>query len=101
MTLQDEGKGTVSFWVQHADRSWSINHERYDLPSFEHEGVSVRVTKHTDKTVEINISGPLGQNFSFRHPLPLCGEGGLQLMIRWKRPELRLYLNGQIVDTVP
>ena len=97
--MSTPNEGTLMFWLKHEHKDWSTNSEGYDFGSIEKPGISAKAVKHPDKTIELNFSGPFGQ-LSFRPPVPKCDERGLQVAITWKGPEVKLYLNGQLVDTV-
>jgi hypothetical protein len=93
-------EGTFMFWLKHEHKYWTTNTEGYDFGSIKKLGLSANAVKHPDKTIELKFSGPFGQ-LNFRRPIPKCDERGLQVAITWKDSEVLLYLNGQLVDTVP
>ncbi len=98
MGIQSEG--SITFWLRHEHEDWTTNSESYHFATVKRPGVAVKAIKHPDKTIELELSGPLGQHFDFRHLIPECEARGLFVAITWKAPELNLYLNGKLVEAV-
>ena len=98
--MNDQNEGTLAFLLKHEHRDWTTNSNGYDFGSFEKPGLSANAVKHPDKTIELKFYGPFGQ-LRFRRPIPRCDERGLQVVITWRDSEVKLYLNGELVDTVP
>ncbi len=97
MSFQEEG--SMTFWCRHKHRDWPTNSNSYNFSEFTAQSIKVKASKHSDRTVELNIDGPLGQQFNIRKPIPECDEGGLFVAITWGRPEVKVYLNGKLVET--
>jgi hypothetical protein len=96
--LQKEGSAT--FWLRHRDRDWAVNEKEYQFGEIRKSGMSVEASKHTDKTIDLLVSGPLGQDFKFRHPIPKCDSRGLFVAVTWQDLEVKLYLNGKLTEVV-
>ncbi len=94
--LADEG--TIAFFLQHNDADWATNAKRYDFPLFDDGGITIQVVKDYDRTLEIQVHGPLGQSFRFIHLVPPPTDQGVHLAITWKRPQVWMYLNGELVE---
>lgn len=97
MGLKNEG--TMVFWLNHEHKDWSTNSSGYNFGTSRMEDISAETTKHPDKTIEIKLTGPFDKSFVFRRPIPQCDPRGLQVAITWKDDEVKLYLNGQLVET--
>ena len=98
--MNNQNERTLVFWLKHEHRDWTINSNGYNFGLFEKPGISANAVKHLDRTIELKFSGPFGQ-LHFRRPIPRCDERGLQVVITWRDSEVKLYLNGKLVDTVP
>lgn len=97
MGLKNEG--SMVFGLNHENKDWSTNSSGYNFGSFQHEEISAKVTKHPDKTIEIELIGPFDKNFVFRRPIPPCDDRGLHVAITWKDDMVQLYLNGELDDS--
>jgi len=94
-----EEEGSVVFTLTHPDKDWPGNIAVYDFGEVAAEGVVVQAKKNSDRTIELVVEGPLGGRNRFSSPIPECDERGLFVAITWKKPEVRFYLNGQLVDS--
>ncbi len=94
-------KGTIAAWFTHDDLSWSTNDVGYNFDLFEYKTLGIRPTKHPDKTIEIQVTGLRGEDFVFRHPMPACDARGLHVVLVWTAAEVKLYLNGEPVESAP
>ena len=92
-------EGTVTFFLEHKNVDWTTDRDGYNFPDVQHGPISVSARKHPDRTVSIEISGPFGNNYDFREPIPECDERGLHVAITWGKNEVKLYLNGKPVKT--
>ena len=64
MVLSDEG--TIAFVLQHEHQDWLTNDHAYNFGTIDTgQGVKVGVVKHPDKTLELRVSDPFGQEFNF------------------------------------
>ena len=97
MSIQNEG--SITFWLRHEHEDWTTNSASYHFGAVRHPGITVEAIKHSNRTVELEFSGPSGQRYHFRHPVPQCDARGLFVAITWKFPEINLYLNGKLVET--
>jgi len=43
---------------------------------------------------------PLPPAVNIRKSIPECDEGGLFVAITWGRPEVKVYLNGKLTETI-
>jgi hypothetical protein len=98
MGVQDEG--TITFWLRHQHADWATNGHRYDLGRTYRSGVFVEAVKQPDRTIELSVSGPLGETFDMRSPIPPCDARGLFVAITWQGTKADLYLNGEHAQTV-
>ncbi len=95
-----EQEGTVTFALSHAHADWATNEQGYRFAPVNSHGVTVEASKHPDKTVEVRISGPFRQQFLFRRPVPASTDTGVVVAITWQAGEVKLYLNGELADTI-
>ena len=92
-------EGTIDFWLKHQHPDWATNGSGYKFGPFSHEDLSVKATKHPDKTLELQVFGPAQRSFTFKHPMPTCPPKGLYVAITWSASEVILYMNGKPVET--
>ena len=92
-----QNEGTLAFWLNHRHKDWTTNSNGYDFGSFEKSRLTANSVKHPDKTIELKFSGPFGQR-RFQCPIPKCV--ALMVGITWRDSEVKLYLNGELIDTV-
>lgn len=97
MGLKNEG--SIVFWLSNEHKDWPTNSSGYNFPTVKHKDITAEVKKHPDKTVEIKLTGPFDKTFTFRNPIPLCDQRGLQVAMTWKDDEVQLYLNGKPIKT--
>lgn len=99
--MNQKNEGSIVFQVRHHHKDWATNSSCYNFRTtkLKLEGISVKTTKHPDKTVEIKLIRLSGKTFTFRNPVPACDERGLHVAITWKEDKVKLYLNGQLVET--
>ncbi len=64
-----------------------------------HEDILAEVVKHPDGTVQIKLLRPFYEITTFHQPIPACDERGLMVTLVWKAHEVKLYLNGQLMET--
>ena len=102
-TANPQNEGMVAFALNPGPdmpSDWPTDSERYTWPPLSTSGLSVRCIKNTDKTLQVEVEGVLGQTVVFREPLPECDPTRLHLAIRWKDPEIDLILDGNLVRTL-
>ena len=97
MSLKTEG--SMTFWLRHEHKDWATNNSSYNFGAVQTEDVSAKAVKHPDKSVEIKLLDPFNQSFSFRQPIPTCDDRGLFVALTWKDRQVKLYLNGNEVET--
>ena len=97
MSLRDEG--TMNFWLSHKHKDWATNSSGYNFGTVKHEDILAEAVKHSDKTVEIKLIRPFYEVTTFRQHIPKCDQRGLMVSMSWKAHEVKLYLNGQLVET--
>jgi hypothetical protein len=90
-------KGTlgITFIPQHKD--WSTDDHTYLLGEVLREGLSLRAIKHTDRTLELTLDGPLGKTLTLRGPQPPCRK--LRLGFAWEDAEMQFFMNGKRLQT--
>ena len=93
-------KGSATFWLRHRDRDWVVNEKEYQFGEMRKSGMSVEASKHTDRTINLLVAGPLGKDFKFHHPIPKCDSRGLFVAVTWKDVEVKLYFNGRLIEIV-
>ena len=98
MSLKNEG--SMAFVLQHEHTDWPTNAHGYNFGAAGSEGVTASAVKYPDKTLEIQVTGPFDEAFTFRQPAPECGERGLPVALTWKGQEVTLYLDGKAVETL-
>lgn len=92
--------GTIETWVNPPlHPSWATNSDEYRFPPLRREGIEALVTKHPDRTIEIEVNGPLGGQYQIREPIPKCDERGLFIVVTWGNMEVTFFLNGAPVKT--
>ncbi len=93
-------EGTISFWINHDHSDWATNDSGYNFGPFDtKQDLALRAIKHPDKTLEINVIGPLGAEHTLRGPMPVPGDKGIHVAVTWQGNELKLYLNGELTHT--
>ncbi|MBI4528201.1 MAG: hypothetical protein HY695_30780 [Deltaproteobacteria bacterium] len=85
--------GSLAFWLQHKDADWVTNSHGYTFSGLEIHGIKIRVTKHPDRNLELDLDTPFGGYHNIRVAIPCCDERGLFVVITWQRPEIKVYLN--------
>lgn len=96
-SLRDEG--SVSFWLRNEeDAEWPMNTKEYRFGRIRQSGLTVEACKHIDGTIELLVGGPLGRDLRFRCPVPPCDNRGLFVVINWRRPTAKLYLNAKLAE---
>ena len=101
MGLQDEG--SITFRLKHEHPDWPTNEHAYNFGTLDTRGIQgtkVTATKHPDRTLELDMDGPFDQHHNVRLPIPICDERGLFVAITWQKPDLKIYLNGALADTI-
>ena len=90
--------GSITFWLRHEHTDWFENQNRYNFGSVSNGGIQATAIKHPDKTIQIDITGAMNQDFTFHTPAPHCGPEGMHVAITWGNLEIKLYLNGALVQ---
>ncbi len=94
-----EARGAIEFWLKHDHSDWATNPNSYAFPKFLFPCGSVVSVKRPDGTITFEVDGPLGTGFYFTHPVPRCKDGRLMVALSWEAGSIRLYLNGDLVQT--
>lgn len=68
MSISQEG--TVTFTLKHERRDWSTNGAGYNFGSFEAQGMRFDMVKYPDRTLELNLDGPLSSKQTVRILVP-------------------------------
>jgi len=92
--------GTITGWLRHEHADWSTNNHGYNFPNVDHAGILVESRKSPEGRIGVKVSGSRWGTLSFDHPVPTCDERGLHLMVVWTKQNVKLYLGGQLVETV-
>jgi hypothetical protein len=99
-TTQLPPEGTVFFLVDHPHPDWRTNSHGYNFGRISKGPLSIRTTKHPDKTMEISIEG-LGESvISTRRPIPTTDQPGVAVVLVWNGKNVIFYMCGQLADTV-
>jgi len=100
MTIQNEG--TFYFELDPGDADWATNEQTYRFRRTERDGIAVATIKYPDRTLEIVVEGPLSRTFVFRTaiPIPAKPRNYAKVVLSWKFPEVRLFINGEKVSTM-
>jgi hypothetical protein len=88
-------EGSITFWARHEHPDWATNSHSYKWGPIAADHILVAASKDSDAAIEVEVSGPFGETFSFRQKMPLCGPHGLFVAVTWKDGEVILYLNGE------
>jgi len=97
--MSPRNEGTIVFRLQHQHKDCATNSAGYNFGIIKADDISAEAAKHSDKTLEIKLTGSFDKNFTFRNPIPPSDEGGLHVAMTWKEDKVQLYLNGQLVET--
>lgn len=97
MGLKNEG--SIVFELKHEHKDWSTNSSSYNFRGIEQGDISAEAKKHSDKTIEIKLTGPFDKTFVFKNPIPPCDQRGLHVAMTWKDEKVELYLNGKPEDS--
>lgn len=92
-----QNEGTITFWLEHQHSDWSTNSNQYNFGPFTSHGLKVTATKYQDKTLEIDIDGPLGHHVNFKQPTPAGDKRGVSVAITWKGSNINIFLQGKRV----
>jgi hypothetical protein len=95
MITPQKGTFGITFAPQH--NNWSTDNQTHLLGEYLREDLSLIATKHADRTLELNVSGPLGKTFTLRGPQPPCRE--LRLGFTWENDEIKLFMNGKLLKS--
>lgn len=90
-------KGSMTFWLR--EGNWLTDDSNHSLGEVASvlDVVDVHAKKNWDCTISLTVSGPFGQTFKFRRPIPPCDKRGLFVAITWADSKVTLYLNGKLV----
>ena len=88
-------KGTFGITFTPNRHNWSTDDHTYLLGEYLRGDISLKATKHADRTLELNISGPLGKTFTLRRPQPPGRE--LKLGLTWENDLIELFMNGKLL----
>ena len=93
-------EGTISFWLEHAHLDWMTNSSGYNFGSVQGEGVEASAKKDGEGILSLHFQSSTG-TFDFRHAVPTDNQRGVHVAVTWSPQEVKLYLNGRMVETVP
>jgi hypothetical protein len=93
-------EGTVTFRMSHAHSDWPINNAGYSFGPYNIQGVEVKATKLPDRTLMIEIEGPLNTGFLFQTRIASGSSDAILAVITWTEHEISLYLDGVLIQTI-
>jgi hypothetical protein len=88
-------QGTFDITFTPNQKDWSTDIHTYLLGEYMRGDISLKATKHADRTLELNISGLLGKTFTLRLPQPPGRE--LKLDLTWENDLIELFMNGKLL----
>jgi Concanavalin A-like lectin/glucanases superfamily len=91
--------GTITFWLRHEHADWATNDSGYKFGVIKKDGIEASAVKNPDRTISVSLAGPFDQRFNFQTAIPPCEERGLFVALTWDNKEVKLYLNGQPIET--
>jgi hypothetical protein len=98
MTNSIEQEGSAAFWVVEPKDDWD---SQFDTPV-----LKITVQKRSAKELQVDVTGPFGQEFKFRCPVPKLKplpapdqRMGAHVAVTWKFPSVILYVNGKKQQT--
>lgn len=94
-------EGSVAFLVDHPHPDWRTNGNCYRFGEVTHGPLSISSAKLSDCTMEITIRGLLDRPVSTRSRMPVGSQPGAMIAVTWTDTQLDVYINGQLVDTIP
>ncbi len=93
--------GSATFCIRHEHPDWGRNGQEYRFQPVEVQGVTISAVKHPDRALEIELKGALDRRTVFRSPIPPYDpQKGICVGLTWKDPEIKLYLQGKLVQTI-
>lgn len=93
-------EGTVEFTLRPPNANWLTDDKTYELKAPQIPGVGVSATKHADRTMEVEISGPFDRTWTFRKPInKFDPDGRLHIAMTWKDDRINFFLHGELVET--
>lgn len=93
-------EGTVAFLVGDETGRWADEEVGCRFPPFEAGGLRFLVTKHPNGFVELRGSGLLETDFVCCTPMPTLMANRLMVAVTWNLPEIKIYFNGVLVETI-
>ena len=88
------------FLVNHPHPDWRTNSYGYHFGLHSQGPLSVRTTKHPDRTMEVCVEG-LGESIvATRQAIPDTDQPGVMVGFSWSGREVVFYLCGERVDTL-
>jgi hypothetical protein len=96
-----QAEGTMFFPVTHPHEDWMTNSDGYNFGPFTHRSLSVKMTKHPDKTLEIYLNGIGSSIISTRQIIPDPQQSvAIIVAIAWNEKKVIFYLGDEVVDTI-
>lgn len=99
-------EGTITVWCEHEHKDWLRNQDKYTFPQQAVPGGgTLQVVKHGDGTIETALSQVAATNITFRVKQSLVPPSDRQrphdlfVAVTWTPSEVKLYLNGNHVET--
>lgn len=88
--------GHVKFWLHHGNPNWILDDRVYSFSPISENGISVAASKVPNRKIQLVISGPYHQSFSFVGPIPLSDVPAVMVVFTWERENIKLYLNAEV-----
>lgn len=93
-------EGSTAFLLNSPDPRWREPGTGSTFPPLEVGRLTFEAAKTPDGFLELRVIGLSVPDFTCRWSLPKIDDNGLMIAVTWKRPEIRIYLNGALVDTL-
>jgi len=94
-----EVEGTMAFRLIHENPDWATDKNTYVFGEIQKSSVRIDPTKRPPNIIELKVKGICGKDFTRNYPAFPCDERGLRVAISWKTPEVKIYMNGQHMET--
>lgn len=93
-------QGSIATRLQHGDRDWATNNQGYEFQEISTGRLKLRAVKHPDRTLEIELEGPLDRTSRFIAKLTNPGPAGVTVVFKWQKGTISFYLNGELSEMI-
>lgn len=94
-----EEEGTMAFKLLHENPNWSTDNNTYKFGEIRKSWVRIEPTKFPPNIIEIKVTGMCGKDFARSYAAFPSDERGLRIAISWNAAEVKIYMNGQHMET--